>query len=206
MNPDTEHPAGITPDEALRRLIEGNNRFRRGQSRESCLGREQLLELSKGQQPFATILGCSDSRVAPEWIFDAALGELFVIRVAGNVISSEIAGTMQYAALHLKTPLFVVLGHEDCGVVKAALSARESGVIHESRIHRLVESVLPGIPPSDPTLSAQATLSRAVEANVRWTIEQIRAYPEVKARQGQKQVRLVGAVYCVESGEVKWLG
>ncbi|HEX3358545.1 MAG TPA: carbonic anhydrase [Tepidisphaeraceae bacterium] len=188
----------------MQRLVEGNNRFRRGESRESILRREDLLNMSKGQRPYATILGCSDSRVAPEWIFDAALGELFVIRVAGNVISSEIAGSMQYASDHLKTPLFVVLGHEDCGVVKAALDARDSGVTQRSRIHRLVESVLPGIPPPDPSLSPKAQISRAVEANVQWTIKQIRAYPEVKAREGEKNVRLVGAIYCIETGEVRW--
>src|SRR3954454_8230859 len=112
---------GISPDEALQRLIDGNDRFRRGDSRMSRLSRDTLVELAKGQNPFATILGCSDSRVPPEWIFDAGLGDLFVIRVAGNVISTGVAGSLQYAKSHLHTPLFVILGHEGCGVVKAAL-------------------------------------------------------------------------------------
>jgi carbonic anhydrase len=115
-------------DEALQLLIEGNERFQRGEVRISQFSTEILGELAKGQKPFATILGCSDSRVSPEIIFDAHLGQLFVIRVAGNVMSPEIAGTMQYAGVHLQTPLFVVLGHEQCGAVQAALDVKLRGV------------------------------------------------------------------------------
>src|SRR6478736_2208495 len=113
--------AQISADEALRRLIEGNQRFLRGEPRESAFRRETLSELAKAQRPYATILGCSDSRVPPEWIFDAGLGELFVVRVAGNILSPEIAGSLQYAGSYLQTPLFVVLGHEGCGAIAAAL-------------------------------------------------------------------------------------
>src|ERR1051325_10740535 len=98
--------AGLTADLALARLIAGNERFLRGESRHAATPRETLADLAKGQRPFATILGCSDSRVPPEWIFDAGLGELFVIRVAGNVLSAEVAGSLQYAGAHLQTPLF----------------------------------------------------------------------------------------------------
>jgi carbonic anhydrase len=117
-------PSELSADEALARLIAGNERFLRGESRMTALPRESLIKLSQGQQPFATILGCSDSRVAPEWIFDAGLGELFVVRVAGNVLSPEIAGSLQYAGSHLQTPLFVVLGHDGCGAVQAALATK----------------------------------------------------------------------------------
>ena len=95
---------GISADEALRRLIDGNERFLRGEARLAGLLRENLSELARGQRPFATILGCSDSRVPPEGVFDSALGELFVVRVAGNVLSPEVAGTLQYAGAHLQTP------------------------------------------------------------------------------------------------------
>ena len=88
--------------------------------------KEILAELAKGQQPYATILGCSDSRVPPELVFDAGFGELFIIRLAGNVISPEVLGTLQYAGVHLRTPLFVVLGHEGCGAVQAALAAKHA--------------------------------------------------------------------------------
>src|SRR5262245_16694342 len=127
-------PNQPTADEALQRLVDGNERFCRGEARLLGMQRQQLADLSKGQRPYATIIGCSDSRVAPEWIFDAGLGELFVIRVAGNVLSGEVAGSMQYAGAHLGTPLFVVLGHEGCGAVHAALKMREQGIVQQSRI------------------------------------------------------------------------
>src|SRR6202007_2728001 len=119
--------AGIftsSADQGLQKLIEGNRRFTRGEARFPTLCKETLAELAKGQSPFATILGCSDSRVPPELIFDAGFGDLFIIRVAGNVIAPEIKGTLQYAGLHLRTPLFVVLGHEGCGAVDAALAVK----------------------------------------------------------------------------------
>jgi carbonic anhydrase len=195
----------MSADDALRRLKEGNERFRRGEARELGLSREQMAEMSKGQQPFATILGCSDSRVAPEWIFDAALGELFVIRVAGNVLSAEVAGSMQYAGSHLHTPLFVVLGHEGCGAVQAALNTRDQGAVQKSRIHALVESIVPGLPQFDATLSSEARLTRAVEANVRWTVHQIHESPEGKARVEEGVIKLIGAIYDLQTGEVRWL-
>src|SRR5258708_6435783 len=126
--------SGPTADEALARLIAGNERFLRGGARSAAPLRETLADLARGQRPFATILGCSDSRVPPEWVFDAGLGELFVVRVAGNVLSPEVAGSLQYAGAHLQTPLFVVLGHEGCGAVDAALATKYEGAQHRSRI------------------------------------------------------------------------
>src|SRR5580765_3808707 len=98
---------GPSADEALARLIAGNERFLRGEARCAGMRREALAELAQGQRPYATILGCSDSRVPPEWVFDAGLGELFVVRVAGNVFSPEVGGSLQYAGAHLQTPLFI---------------------------------------------------------------------------------------------------
>src|SRR6476659_340092 len=106
---DLRMTARVTAHKALDRLIAGNARFRQGEARFTGLRPNVLEDLAKGQKPFATILGCSDSRVPPELIFDAVLGELFVIRVAGNIMSAEIAGSLQYAGIHLQTPLFVVL-------------------------------------------------------------------------------------------------
>jgi carbonic anhydrase len=114
----------VTADQALARLIEGNARFVRGEARFPTVQKEILADLAKGQQPYATILGCSDSRVPPELVFDAGFGELFIVRVAGNVISAEIMGTLQYAGVHLHTPLFVVIGHRGCGAVGAARRLR----------------------------------------------------------------------------------
>jgi carbonic anhydrase len=157
------------------------------------------------QQPYATILGCSDSRVPPELVFDAGLGELFVVRVAGNVFSPEIAGSLQYAGTHLETPLFVVLGHDGCGAVTAALQTRDQQATHRSRIQTLVDNILPGLPASDPALSFQQQLSRAVEGNVRWTVKQILETPEGRTRLAEGKLKLVGAIYEIATGRVRFL-
>ncbi|HEY5973916.1 MAG TPA: carbonic anhydrase, partial [Geobacteraceae bacterium] len=105
----------LTAAEALQQLKDGNERFLKGTARFPTIQKDVLAAMAHEQHPYATIIGCSDSRVPPELIFDANFGELFVIRIAGNVVSPEIAGTLQYAGMHLKTPLYVVLGHEGCG-------------------------------------------------------------------------------------------
>jgi carbonic anhydrase len=196
---------GPTADEALARLVAGNERFLRGEARAGRLQRETLTDLARRQQPFATILGCSDSRVPPEWVFDAGLGELFVVRVAGNVVSPEIAGSLEYAAEHLRTPLFVVLGHEGCGAVQAALETKLDGAQHRSRIQHLVENILPGLPESDPQLTARGRLAEAVACNVRWTVARIANSPEGQAHLAEGWMKVVGAVYEIESGCVRFL-
>lgn len=199
--PDT----AVTADDALHRLIEGNARYKAGHSRFTGMRPEMLEELAHGQQPFATILGCADSRVPPELIFDAVLGELFVVRVAGNVLSPEVAGSLQYAGTHLDTPLFVVFGHEGCGAVKAALDSRRDGVQHRSRIQHLVDAILPALEDSDATLEPAAQLSQAIEANVRWTMRLIAESPEGRARLEAGRMMLVGAVYDLATGHVRLL-
>jgi carbonic anhydrase len=194
----------ISANEAMQRLIEGNNRFLQGSARFSTVRKETLAELARGQQPYATILGCSDSRVPPELIFDADFGELFIIRVAGNVISPEVMGSMQYAGAHLRTPLFVVLGHEGCGAVKAAMESKLSGLEHLSRIQILVDNILPGLPELDPEAAPQERLAQAIEANVRWSIHQLLETPE-GSRAMDMGAKLVGAVYEIASGRVRLL-
>jgi carbonic anhydrase len=175
----------ISADAALQLLIEGNERFQRGEVRISQFSTEILGELAKGQRPFATILGCSDSRVAPEIIFDAHLGQLFVIRVAGNVMSPEIAGTLQYAGQHLQTPLFVVLGHEQCGAVQAALDVKFRGSKERKRIQLLLANILPGLEGIDEQSTPENLTSLSVEANVRWSMLQILESPEGRACGGK---------------------
>jgi carbonic anhydrase len=192
-------------EEALTRLIEGNQRFVRGEARREPFRSETLAELSTAQRPYATILGCSDSRVPPEWVFDAGLGELFVIRVAGNVLSPEVAGSLQYAGSYLQTPLFVILGHEGCGAIEAALATKHNGEQFRSRVQLLLQSVVPGLPDFDAGLPPEARLSRAVESNVRWTVRQILDTPEGKARVAEGWMKIVGAVYELETGRVRFL-
>ena len=202
LNPHESLP---TADEALQRLIAGNLRFLRGEARFPTVQKEILADLAQGQRPYATILGCSDSRVPPELVFDAGFGELFIVRVAGNVLSPEIAGSLQYAGAHLHTPLFVVLGHSGCGAVQAALETQRHGVQHRSRIQLLIDNILPGLPDPDPQLPPAAQLDRAVEANVRWTLRQVLETPEGQARMAEGRMKLVGAIYEIESGCVRFL-
>ena len=195
----------ISADEALDRLTAGNERFLRGEIRLPGLVRETLKMLRHGQHPYATILGCSDSRVPPEFIFDSGFGELFVIRVAGNVFSPEIAASLQYAGAHLHTPLFVVLGHHDCGAVNAALKTRDEGDRHRSRIQLLVDNILPGLPSIDPNLSPTARTNQAVESNIRWTVQQILDTPECQARLREGEMKIVGALFEIATGRVRFL-
>ncbi|HEX4826196.1 MAG TPA: carbonic anhydrase [Candidatus Polarisedimenticolaceae bacterium] len=195
----------MTGLEALARLREGNDRFLRGEARFPTLQKEVLAELAKGQRPFATILGCSDSRVPPELLFDAGFGQLFVIRVAGNVVSPEIFGTMQYAAVHLETNLFVVLGHDECGAVKAALATKTHGHRERERIQALADTIAAGLPDPDPTLDQGAQLTRAVEANVRAMMGRVLETPEAQARLREGKIHLVGAVVAITTGQVRFL-
>ena len=195
----------VSADEAMQRLIAGNERFYNGDVHLPTSAREVLLELRHQQRPFATILGCSDSRVPPEIVFDSGLGELFVIRVAGNVFSQEIAASLQYAGAHLRTQLFVVLGHEGCGAVNAALLTRDRGSQHRSRIQLLVDTILPGLPLFDPALSPTERTAQAVEANIRWTVNQILETPEAQLRQAEGHMRIVGALFELSTGRVRFL-
>src|SRR5262245_53205858 len=197
--------ASYTADEALARLKAGNDRFVAGEARFPTVQKEVLADLARGQHPYATILGCSDSRVPPELIFDAGFGELFIVRVAGNVVSPEVMGTLQYAALHLRTPLFVVLGHEGCGAVDAALEVKYNGTQMPARIAELLENIIPGLRDLPAELTGKEQLGTAVEANVRWSMHQIMQTPEAKARSAEGVLKLVGAVYELESGTVRFL-
>jgi carbonic anhydrase len=205
MEATANKPIPSSADEALERLVRGNERLVNDEEVRGTVAREKLAELAESQNPFATILGCSDSRVPPELIFDAGLGDLFVIRVAGNIFSNAVAGSLQYAGSHLHTPLFVVLGHEGCGAVTAALNARDHGERQLSRIDLLVRSILPGLPQFDGNLSPKERLAQAVEGNVRWTVRQIIESPEGRARIAEDHMKVVGAIYDLESGRVKFL-
>jgi carbonic anhydrase len=194
-----------TADEVLVRLKEGNERFLRGEARFPTVQKEVLANMARGQHPYATILGCSDSRVPPELIFDAGFGELFIIRVAGNVISPEVMGSLQYAGVHLKTPVFVVLGHERCGAVAAALVARRGASRERSRIASLLDTIVPGLRDVPHGLPEEEESALAVDANVRWSMRQILDTPEAQERLDEGVMKIVGAVYEIEQGRVRFL-
>jgi carbonic anhydrase len=161
--------------------------------------------LTAGQKPFATILGCSDSRVPAELVFDQGFGDLFVIRIAGNVISTDVLGSLQYAWHHLHVPLLVVLGHEGCGAVTAALDAKFKRHQEPERIEALVRMIEPGLKDIEPNLSPERQLNAAVNANVRWSMTQLAGLSEVKKALKDRRFEMVGAVYELETGKVSVL-
>lgn len=195
----------ITSQQALRRLVDGNNRFVAGKARFPTVCKETLAALAKEQRPYATILGCSDSRVPPELIFDANFGELFIIRVAGNVISPEVMASIQYAGAYLHTSLFVVLGHAGCGAVKAALDSKLHNVHHHSRIQLLVENILPGLSALKGHRPTKDLLAQAIEANVHWSMHQLLETPEGQSATKEGRATLVGAVFEFNTGRVRFL-
>ena len=198
-------PRPQTPQEALAALKEGNQRFVERRPLHSTVSEEVFASLRESQRPFAIILGCSDSRVPPELVFDQGFGDLFVIRVAGNILAPGVAGSIQYAYQHLGTSLLVVLGHEGCGAVKAALAARFHRAQHPERIRQLVELIDPGLAGIDPTQSPVQQLEAGVEVNVRWSMNQVIRTSEVQQARESGDVLIVGAIYELSTGKVRWL-
>jgi len=193
----------ITAQEAQARLARGNARFVSGHAR-FLTGLVELREaLATAQRPWAAILGCSDSRVAPELVFDAGLGELFVIRVAGNVATPGVMGTLHYAVEHLAIPLLVVLGHQECGAVQTALERHAQQHWKEKGIEVLMRAIIPGLADVDQALDPAAAMDAAVEANVRWVLRQLREMPEAKRE--REDATIAGAVYELRSGRVRFL-
>jgi len=192
--------------DGLQRLIDGNARFVAGSSVQEPPTPDRLARLADAQHPFATILGCSDSRVPPELVFDQGPGDLFVVRVAGNVVGTETLGSLGYALEHLGTPLFVVLGHEGCGAVQAALRLRRGGAKEPGALGEILDAILPAlrvVPPGDDSSDAEVHL--AVEANVRSAVHRLAMTPAGAAALERGRTMLVGAIYELASGRVRFL-
>lgn len=188
---------------ALQRLLDGNARFARGKPLHQHENADWRRQLSAGQHPFAAIVGCSDSRVPVELIFDQGFGDLFVIRVAGNVIAADVLGSLQYAVAHLHVPLILVLGHHQCGAVTAAVEDLRGRAKEPQYITDLVKMIEPGLAAVDATLPLEKQVTLAVEANVRWSIKQIHELPEEKVPLQARQSLVAGAIYDLETGTVR---
>jgi carbonic anhydrase len=190
-----------TPDAALARLLEGNGRYVAGKLNErdfSANGAARAL----GQAPFAAILGCADSRVAPELAFDQPPGELFVVRVAGNFMTPDGLGSLEYGAAVLGTKLIMVLGHTNCGAVDATVAALQKGNDLPGHIGDLVRAMKPGIEPVLKQPGADLN-QRAVVANVRANVERLQgAKPILADMVTAGKLRIVGAVYDLPTGKV----
>jgi carbonic anhydrase len=190
---------------ALERLKAGNRRFAEGRTLHAHEGADWRKHLVEGQQPLATVLGCSDSRVPVELVFDQGFGDLFVVRVAGNVIAGDVVGSIAYAALHLRTPVFVVMGHAGCGAVTAALDAKLKKAKEPEPIETLVKLIDPGLTGLDQKMAYPALLDAAVEANVRWSLRQLTQFPAAKQAVERHRCVFVGAVYELRTGRVRFL-
>jgi carbonic anhydrase len=198
-------PRPLDGAEARLRLEAGNRRFMEGTTRHAHESANWRKMLTADQHPFATLLCCSDSRVPPELVFDQGFGELFVIRVAGNVIDTDILGSIQYAVRHLHTHLVVVMGHEGCGAVGAAMAALGGKNDEPAFITALVERIEPGIADLPTDLDADARYHAAVEANVRWGLRQITEIAAEYPAEEQESVTMLGAVYELATGKVRFL-
>lgn len=202
----TAEPFPKNGAEALARLQAGNARFASGHSRHAHEGANWRQHLVGEQKPFATILGCSDSRVPPELVFDQGFGDLFVVRVAGNVIAADVVGSLAYAVEHLGTQLFVVMGHMGCGAVTACLEAKlKKGRNEPKAIDDLLKLIDPGLKDLDMSLASPALLNAAIEANVRWSVEQLSNLPAAKQLLSSGRVTLAGAVYELDTGKLRFL-
>jgi carbonic anhydrase len=193
-----EKPA-ISAPQALQLLKEGNERFLAGHSEHKNSGEKRRLELVEGQHPFAVVVTCADSRVPPELIFDRGLGDVFVLRVAGNIADPYILGSIEYAVEHLHVPLVVVMGHDHCGAVAAALAPKKPG----GDLGMLISNVFVG---DHLPKATEAMQSAAVRNNVLHQTAIVGERSEVlKKAAAEKHVQIEAAIYHLHSGKVEWL-
>ncbi len=199
-------PGAVLPDEALTLLMEGNERWAAGTSVHPAVDSARRAALAaEGQRPFVTILTCADSRIPVERVFDRGVGEIFAIRVAGNVSGKSETGTIEYGLGHLKTRLLVVMGHTKCGAVAAAASKAE---LHGA-VGELVDSIQPAVVRAQrqhPELDATAITPYAIKENIWQSVFGLLKSDEIRELVSKGDVKVVGAVYDIASGKVEWLG
>jgi carbonic anhydrase len=197
----------ISAQEALARLRDGNHRFVTDARSDAVVSQARRREVAGGQEPFAIILGCSDSRVPAEIVFDQGVGDLFVIRVAGNIVASSQVGSVEFAAARYGTKLVVVLGHSQCGAIQATLEELQQPMGHQSRnLRSIVDRVRPSVEAllatnlkNDP----DALVRQAVRANIRTSVDHLRHGSEILERLIEREGLVVaGAEYSLETGAV----
>lgn len=189
----------VNADEALKRLLEGNNRFVTQKSTYYDQSVKSLKELASAQYPFVSVLGCADSRVPAEILFDQGFGDIFSVRVAGNIASDEGVASLEFSTLSLGTQLIVVLGHESCGAVAAALTDDP----FPGRIGYLVESIKPVVAKIEAK-DAKTTLDNAIATNIRHQVETLKTSSTVLTKLLQEgKLKIIGAVFDLNTGKVK---
>jgi len=200
----------IAASEALALLREGNRRFVAGQLTDQALSRKQLRALAADQAPFAIVLGCSDSRVPAELVFDQGFGDLFVIRVAGNIVAPSQVGSVEFGAAKFGTKLVVVMGHSQCGAITAAVEELLDGTKPESRnLRSIVDRVMPSVQTvaaGGAQMDRPSLIREAVRANVRASVDHLRHGSELLEKLVQNEgLLIVGAKYSLDTGVVTFL-
>ena len=191
----------ISPDQALQRLIEGNERYVSGNS-DTHDFKDEREALVSGQNPFVAVLSCSDSRIAPEYAFDTARGDLFAIRVAGNFVTDEGLASLEYAVAVLGAPLILVLGHESCGAIDAGIKAVKDQTVFPGHIPKLTEALKPAI---EKVLKQPGNLmENATAQNVKDSVQRLNnATPLITDALGKGKLKIVGGVYRLATGKVE---
>jgi carbonic anhydrase len=193
----------LSPDAALERLMQGNSRYVEGVSKRHDFINERE-PLRTGQNPFAAILSCADSRIAPEYCFDTARGDIFVCRVAGNFASDEIVASLEYALQVLETPFILVLGHDACGAVDATIKSLKDGTTLPGHLPSLVAAISPAVKAAQG--ESGDMLENAIRLNVTLNVEKLRtAGPIINTFVESKKLRIVGGIYKLASGKVELL-
>ena len=195
----------MSPDEALRLLKEGNQRFQRGEVVQPLSRPDHMATLAKAQSPFCVLVGCSDSRVSPELLFGRGLGDLFIVRNAGNVVDLAAMGSIEYGVAVLGAPLVLVLGHERCGAVQAAVDVVENDATFPGSIGQMIEPIIPAVLRARRD-GTDDLLDRSVRLNVRRVVERLRTTEQMlmePLRNGT--LKIMGARYDLDDGHVEFL-
>lgn len=202
--PVVDGKAALSPDAALDLLRQGNAAFLEGRTPRLALGADRRLDLAQGQAPFVAYVSCSDSRVPPELLFGRGLGELFIIRNAGNTVDTVAMGSIEFAVAVLGVPLVVVMGHEACGAVKAAMDVVDSNARFPGAIGDMIEPIIPAV--LEARGAAGDKTEAAVKANVSRTVRRLRteADPIMLEPQRAGRVKVVGAYYSLSTGNVEF--
>ena len=198
-------PVATTPEEAIRALKTGNARFFGGQAQRPEASAAERRAQILGQTPFGVVLSCSDSRVPTEIVFDQGLGDLFITRVAGNIIDRTTLGSIEYAVGHLKTHVVVIMGHEGCGAVKAALLPPEDRARETKNIQFLLDQIVPSIEKLPAIRDEKAKMREAVIANVRVQVQNLKKVKFIQDAITSKKIAVIGAFYEITSGAVDFL-
>ncbi len=200
-----KEPLAKTPQEAVLALKMGNSRFFGGTARRPEMNANERRSQILGQTPFAVVLGCSDSRVPIEIVYDQGLGDIFAVRVAGHIVDPATAGSVEYAVTHLKTKVLVVMGHEGCGAVKAAMLPEADVKGEPENVRYLVGKIAPSVANLPDIRDPKARMREAVMANVRQQVALAKENPVIKEAVSKNQLTVVGAFYEISSGQVDFL-